>query len=179
LTLRKRKGRRTLCSWETTCSCCSSESPLPLNQASKSSLEEKTSAPHQDYQLRQSLCPTENKLPGKIKFRSAHNSCKLFCKGVPVMSSLPRLVKLLTIWLSKESTFLILCASSMMIYSQANFCRTDFSLKQTSYEVMRTSKSETIIRFLIISARTRETMKHVPDETVHSKTTHSFLLGSL
>jgi hypothetical protein len=43
LTRRSKKGRRTLCNWLTTCCCCSSDSPLPLNQASKSSLDEKTS----------------------------------------------------------------------------------------------------------------------------------------
>ena len=41
----------------------------------------------------------------------------------------------------------------MTIYSKENFLRADFSMRQISYEVMRTSKSWGIRRFAIISAR--------------------------
>ena len=81
----------------------------------------------------------EEKTSGKIKFSKAHNSCKLFWRGVPVIKSLPRLTNVLIIWESNESTFLIRWASSMMMYSQLNFRSVDFSRIHISYDVMRMS----------------------------------------
>lgn len=48
------------------------------------------------------------------------------------MSNLPRDVNVRIIWDRSESTFLIRCASSMMMYSQLNFFRVDFSLIHNS-----------------------------------------------
>ena len=87
-----------------------------------------------------------------MKFNSDHNSCRLFCSGVPVMRSRPLLTKVRMIWLNRESTFLMRCASSMMMYSQLNFFRVDFSRKHISYEVMRMSKSWVRTRLLMSSS---------------------------
>jgi len=76
---------------------------------------------------------------GRMKLSRAHNSCKLFWRGVPVIKSRPRLTNVLMICERSESTFLIRWASSMMIYSQLNFRRVDFSLMHISYDVIRIS----------------------------------------
>ena len=110
--------------------------PPPLrvsNQRSKSAMLEKTS--------------------GRRKLSSAQSSCRLFCSGVPVMSSRPRDSNRRTIWERIESTFLIRCASSMMMYSHASRLSGFFSRWQISYDVMQTSKSCVRIVPLIRSLR--------------------------
>jgi len=77
-------------------------------------------------------CPNRHsptKISGHIKFNSANSSFKLFCSGVPVMSSRPREINTRTICDRRESTFLMRCASSMMIYSKL---KADFSMRQIS-----------------------------------------------
>ena len=86
-----------------------------------------------------SLADLEEKTSGRIKFNNAQSSCRLFCNGVPVIRSRPRLTNVLMICERSESTFLIRCASSMMMYSQLNFLSVDFSLMHISYDVMRMS----------------------------------------
>ena len=99
-----RKGLRTLCSCWTTVSWSSF---WLENHWSNASASPKTS--------------------GKRKFRSAQSSWRLFCRGVPVISRRFLELNSLMIWASDDSTFLMRCASSMMMYSQANFFRWAFS----------------------------------------------------
>ena len=55
-----------------------------------------------------SKSPELEKTSGSKKFNKAHNSWRLFCKGVPVKSSLFLVLISLTIKLSLDSSFLIL-----------------------------------------------------------------------
>lgn len=129
---RRRKGCKTLWSWETTLSW--SPSCSSVNQRSKSSCDEKMS--------------------GKRKLRRAQSSCKLFykvsivtemlnptCNGVPVIKSRFRHSNIRTICDNEEFSFLIRWASSIMIYCQDNFLSAPFSKRHISYEVTQTSKS--------------------------------------
>mmetsp|Transcript_37736 Transcript_37736/g.92529 ORF Transcript_37736/g.92529 Transcript_37736/m.92529 type:complete len:214 (+) Transcript_37736:337-978(+) len=90
---RSRNGRSTLCSFDTTACCCSASSKL--NHSLKSSELENTS--------------------GSRKLSSAHSSCRLFCSGVPVISSRFCDSKMRSICDKLECSFLSRCASSTMM----------------------------------------------------------------
>jgi hypothetical protein len=58
----------------------------------------------------------ESNMSGRIKFNRLHSSCKLFWSGVPVNNSLKLVLRDLTTCDNMLSSFLILCASSIMRY---------------------------------------------------------------
>lgn len=93
------------------------------------------------------------KISGQMKLSSENSSCRLFCKGVPVMSNRPRDVNERTILARTPSAFLMRCASSMTRYSKDNFFNGPFSIRQISKDVMQTSKSCVKSRDWIISDR--------------------------
>merc|ERR1719167_611827 len=86
------------------------------------------SSPRQELVLNHSSkASDELKTSGSRKLSRAHSSWRLFCSGVPVNSSL--LVVLIS-RITRDSllsSFLILCASSITMYFQLNFLKTDFS----------------------------------------------------
>mmetsp|Transcript_11440 Transcript_11440/g.23912 ORF Transcript_11440/g.23912 Transcript_11440/m.23912 type:complete len:217 (-) Transcript_11440:773-1423(-) len=114
---RSKKGRSTL--WSCCTTSCWSLSPSILNQSSNCSLSWKSS--------------------GTRKLSSAHSSCRLFCRGVPVMSSRLLHFSVRSTTLSREFSFLMRCASSMMMYRQWNFLRRAFSVMIISKEVTQMS----------------------------------------
>ena len=85
------------------------------------------------------LTSDELKTSGNRKLRRAHNSCKLFCKGVPVSKRRLAVLNSRTISDNFDFSFLIRWASSMTMYRQLNFLKTDFSFITISYEVTHTS----------------------------------------
>mmetsp|Transcript_25037 Transcript_25037/g.80943 ORF Transcript_25037/g.80943 Transcript_25037/m.80943 type:complete len:210 (-) Transcript_25037:923-1552(-) len=93
LSRRSRKGRSSRCSWCSTSSVCPPASS-GLNHSSNWSEDEKMS--------------------GSRKLSIDHSSCRLFCSGVPVMSSRKWAEKSRTTCDSLPCSFLIRCASSMI-----------------------------------------------------------------
>lgn len=81
----------------------------------------------------------ELKTSGNKKFNKLHNSCRLFCNGVPVSNSLyleSSYLNFYEIWLS---SFLILWASSIIKYSHLNLRRFDRHILKPSNVVTITS----------------------------------------
>lgn len=79
---RSKKGRRTLCSCDTTSAsraALASSPPSPPSAAAPSP----GAAPAPNHS---SNFSEDEKTSGSRKLSSAHSSCRLFCKGVPVMS---------------------------------------------------------------------------------------------
>mmetsp|Transcript_27525 Transcript_27525/g.56441 ORF Transcript_27525/g.56441 Transcript_27525/m.56441 type:complete len:228 (+) Transcript_27525:757-1440(+) len=103
-------GRSTVCSFFTTFSRASS--PPMENHSSNSSLSLNTS--------------------GNKKLSSAQSSCRLFCRGVPVINKRSWVGSLRTAFEKVAFSFLMRCASSMMRYRHANFCRAAPSRTHTS-----------------------------------------------
>mmetsp|Transcript_22232 Transcript_22232/g.51141 ORF Transcript_22232/g.51141 Transcript_22232/m.51141 type:complete len:222 (-) Transcript_22232:1199-1864(-) len=99
LTRRSKKGRSTL--WSLLMTACSTCLSCRSNHESKSSDDEKTS--------------------GMRKLSSAHSSCRLFCIGVPVISSRECDENERSTCESFDSSFFMRCASSTMMYRHANF----------------------------------------------------------
>ena len=85
------------------------------------------------------------KMSGRRKLSRAHNSCRLFWRGVPVMSSRLDVLNSLTISDSFDFSFLMRWASSITMYLQLNFLKTARSFITISYEVTQTSHSPGII----------------------------------
>jgi hypothetical protein len=75
-------------------------------------------APRSNHSSKSSL---DWKISGRRKFNNDHNSCRLFCSGVPVKSSLYLELNWRIVFEVYESLFLILWASSIIMYSQLNF----------------------------------------------------------
>ena len=96
LSRRSMKGRSTRCSWVTifALASSSSEPEASENHVSKAAEEPNTS--------------------GSKKLSSAHSSCRLFCRGVPVMSRRCAAVKVRTMVAREEFSFFSRCASSTM-----------------------------------------------------------------
>ena len=88
---RRRKGRSSR--WSCFTTSCFWSSVSIWNQSSNFSAEEKTS--------------------GRRKFRSAQSSCRLFCRGVPVISMRLFARSTRTTRESSEFSFLMRCASSI------------------------------------------------------------------
>ena len=92
------------------------------------------------------------KISGSKKLSRDHSSCKLFWRGVPVSSSryldFISLI-LLDVWLS---SFLILWASSMMMYCHENRFNAFKQRRTASKVVIQTSKLPGSSSFLIISS---------------------------
>mmetsp|Transcript_8046 Transcript_8046/g.19964 ORF Transcript_8046/g.19964 Transcript_8046/m.19964 type:complete len:224 (-) Transcript_8046:664-1335(-) len=129
---RRRKGRSTLCSCWTTSTLASPSSPLPNHSSN---------------------CPADPNTSGSRKFSSAHSSCRLFCSGVPVMSSRLLHANMRRVLDRHEFSFLIRCASSMMTYRQWNFLSAFFSRMTISYDVTHTSKQPGCMCSAICPAR--------------------------
>ena len=139
LILRNRNGLKIRCSYSITCLflisfsySVNSSLPPRLNHSSKSLLDVKIS--------------------GSKKFNSDHNSCKLFCNGVPVSNSLYLESSYLSrcdIWLS---SFLSLCASSTIKYSHLNFSKGPIASLTPSKVVKHTSNLPGCSWFLRISS---------------------------
>ena len=72
------------------------------------------------------------KTSGSRKLSSAQSSWRLFCSGVPVMSSRHLVLYSRTICDSTEFSFLMRWASSIMRYSQGSLVSAAFSLIATS-----------------------------------------------
>mmetsp|Transcript_33907 Transcript_33907/g.73367 ORF Transcript_33907/g.73367 Transcript_33907/m.73367 type:complete len:314 (-) Transcript_33907:723-1664(-) len=87
-----------------------------------------------------SNCSESPKISGSRKFNNAHSSCRLFCRGVPVMSSRNSVLSNLTALLRLEFSFLMRCASSMMRYFHGMRPRLVFSFNTASYEHTNASK---------------------------------------
>mmetsp|Transcript_12033 Transcript_12033/g.28132 ORF Transcript_12033/g.28132 Transcript_12033/m.28132 type:complete len:201 (-) Transcript_12033:1709-2311(-) len=119
LSRRSINGRRILCSWLIIFFLESSSSISKLNHSSNWSAEEKIS--------------------GNKKLSNAHNSCRLFWRGVPVSSKRFAVEKLRTVVLNMLASFLRRCASSIIRYFHANFWRVFFSVLHISYVVTQTS----------------------------------------
>mmetsp|Transcript_8051 Transcript_8051/g.17597 ORF Transcript_8051/g.17597 Transcript_8051/m.17597 type:complete len:217 (+) Transcript_8051:2062-2712(+) len=94
LSLRSMKGLSSLCSWPIMRCLASWSSTSRLNQSSNWSEEANTS--------------------GSRKFSRAHSSCRLFCRGVPVSSSLCLVFSCRTVVENCEASFFRRWASSMM-----------------------------------------------------------------
>lgn len=77
-------------------------------------------------------------LLGIIKCKSAHNSFRLFCKGVPVISSLWLVSNSLRVLYNNESSFFSRCASSTISMAQETEPKNDLSFRTISY-VVRTA----------------------------------------
>jgi hypothetical protein len=60
-----------------------------------------------------------------MEFNSANSNFRLFCNGVPVIKSRPREMNDEAIYERSESTFLMLCASSIAMYSKLNFLKAE------------------------------------------------------
>mmetsp|Transcript_14522 Transcript_14522/g.42534 ORF Transcript_14522/g.42534 Transcript_14522/m.42534 type:complete len:275 (+) Transcript_14522:2256-3080(+) len=118
LTRRSMNGLRTVWSFLMTFSCPSD--PDMLNHSSN--------------------CSASPKISGRRKFSSAHNSWRLFWRGVPVTRRRNWVFMVRTTLLRDEFSFLILWASSMMRYFQSIFPNGPFSLSIPSYDVTSTSK---------------------------------------
>lgn len=80
------------------------------------------------------------KTSGNRKLSNAQSSWRLFCKGVPVSSNLFMLLNSRSSSESFDFSFLILWASSITIYLQVNFLKTDLSRMIISYDVIQTSQ---------------------------------------
>jgi len=92
------------------------------------------------------------KISGSKKLSKDQSSCKLFCSGVPVSSSLYLdfiSLILFDVWLS---SFFILWASSMMMYSHVNRFNAFRHSRTASKVVMQTSKLPGNSSFLMISS---------------------------
>mmetsp|Transcript_21135 Transcript_21135/g.35834 ORF Transcript_21135/g.35834 Transcript_21135/m.35834 type:complete len:213 (+) Transcript_21135:2541-3179(+) len=111
-TRRSINGRKTVCNFRITFSC--PEASDKENQASN--------------------CSESPNISGNKKFNNAHNSCKLFCNGVPVISNLKPVSNSRTALLKDEFSFLIRWASSIMRYFHGIFPNAFFSFKMASYE---------------------------------------------
>lgn len=95
----------------------------------------------------------EEKISGSKKFNRLHSSWRLFCRGVPVKSNLFfdfNYLILLDVW---ESSFLILCASSIIMYYHWNFESALMQIRMASKVVIQTSNLPGCNSFLMISSR--------------------------
>mmetsp|Transcript_5328 Transcript_5328/g.16713 ORF Transcript_5328/g.16713 Transcript_5328/m.16713 type:complete len:238 (+) Transcript_5328:1963-2676(+) len=117
LTRRSKKGRSTLCS-------------LLITSSSTSLSSRSNHSRH---------CSAEEKMSGSKKLSSAHSSCKLFCRGVPVISRRECDERLRSTCESRDCSFFIRCASSTITYRQANLRKAVASLVTISYDVTHTS----------------------------------------
>mmetsp|Transcript_29197 Transcript_29197/g.94188 ORF Transcript_29197/g.94188 Transcript_29197/m.94188 type:complete len:208 (+) Transcript_29197:798-1421(+) len=79
------------------------------------------------------------KTSGKRKFSKAQSSCKLFCRGVPVISKRFSTWSWRTVLLSWAFSFLMRWASSTISMRHPSFVRVAFSRLATSYVVTTTS----------------------------------------
>ena len=86
-----------------------------------------------------SNCPALPNTSGSKKLSNAHSSCRLFCNGVPVIKSRLLHANMRMVFESREFSFLIRCASSIMRYRQWNFFSAFFSRITISYDVTHTS----------------------------------------
>mmetsp|Transcript_22599 Transcript_22599/g.35452 ORF Transcript_22599/g.35452 Transcript_22599/m.35452 type:complete len:213 (+) Transcript_22599:1747-2385(+) len=111
-TRRSINGRKTVCNLRITLSC--PELSDMENQASN--------------------CSESPNISGNKKFNKAHNSCKLFCNGVPVINNRNPVSTSRTALLKDEFSFLIRWASSIMRYFHGILPRAVFSFKTASYE---------------------------------------------
>mmetsp|Transcript_598 Transcript_598/g.2314 ORF Transcript_598/g.2314 Transcript_598/m.2314 type:complete len:290 (+) Transcript_598:1952-2821(+) len=118
LSRRSRNGRSTLCSCCTTSTLSSPSAPVPNHSSN---------------------CPALPNTSGSRKLSKAQSSCRLFCNGVPVMSKRLLHANMRIVLDRREFSFLMRCASSMMMYRQWNFFSAFFSLMTISYDVTQTS----------------------------------------
>mmetsp|Transcript_23371 Transcript_23371/g.55799 ORF Transcript_23371/g.55799 Transcript_23371/m.55799 type:complete len:285 (+) Transcript_23371:16-870(+) len=145
LSLRRRKGSRIACSFETMCEDASWDTmdamPPPLAPSSSSKL-------NQDWKV-----VSESKMSGRMKLSSDHSSERLFCKGVPDSNRRFAARSVLSSRSNLQSLFFRRCPSSTVRYFQLSWASDLASFIAISNDVITTGRGS--LRFSRLKWRLR------------------------